>query len=90
MQLINDQWVEFSKNVIPEDAPPVQREEMERAFYGGATIILSIMKDLSSNQIPHDEMTRIWKSLLDEAISFSKKQICEADYKLMENPIGHG
>lgn len=43
MNTIKDEWDRFEKSVINPDAPPVQRAEMRRAFYGGATAMLFMM-----------------------------------------------
>jgi hypothetical protein len=36
MKRLAEQWDSFCEAVMPEDAPPVQRQEMRRAFYAGA------------------------------------------------------
>jgi hypothetical protein len=34
--MIGEQWADYSAEVVPPDAPAVQREECKRAFYAGA------------------------------------------------------
>jgi hypothetical protein len=36
------QWELFSKMVIPANASPVQRQEMRRAFYAGAEVMMRV------------------------------------------------
>ena len=36
-----DQWMEFSKEFVPANAPPVQTQECRRAFYAGAAAFFS-------------------------------------------------
>ena len=36
----------YEKKVIPVDAGPVQRAESKQAFFGGASIILSVLADV--------------------------------------------
>jgi hypothetical protein len=39
---IRDAWLDFESKVIPADASPLQRIEMRRAFYAGATTVVMI------------------------------------------------
>lgn len=39
---IAEQWATFESLVMPKDAPPVQRQEMRRAFYSGAEAMLRL------------------------------------------------
>lgn len=39
---IAEQWAAFEALVMPKDAPPVQRQEMRRAFYSGAEAMLRL------------------------------------------------
>jgi hypothetical protein len=34
--VIGEAWASYQAQVVPADAPPVQREECKRAFYAGA------------------------------------------------------
>lgn len=42
MNTIAGRWAIFEKLVMPQDAPPVQRQEMRRAFYSGAQAMLHL------------------------------------------------
>ena len=39
---IRSQWDRFERDVMPDKAGPVQRQEMRRAFYAGASIMLKL------------------------------------------------
>lgn len=38
--LVAEQWDQFSRAIMPKDAPSDQRREMRRAFYAGAQAVL--------------------------------------------------
>ena len=42
MNTVQEQWASFSKMVVPKDAPPVQIQEMRRAFYSGVKAMIRI------------------------------------------------
>jgi hypothetical protein len=42
-----ENWKRFAEMVLPADAPDIQRSEMRKAFYAGATAILGIMEELT-------------------------------------------
>ena len=45
MSTIQQEWEDFKAAVMPKDAPPIQRQEMRRAFYAGARTMLSLHLD---------------------------------------------
>lgn len=40
---IDEEWDNFVKQVLPKNVSKVQREEMRRAFYGGAVSLFSLI-----------------------------------------------
>jgi hypothetical protein len=46
MKLIETQWGEFRRKVIPKDAGDVQLIEMRRAFYAGAWAYYSLVMNV--------------------------------------------
>jgi hypothetical protein len=42
---IRREWESFERDVVPKDAPLVQRQEMRRAFYAGARGLFRIQLD---------------------------------------------
>lgn len=46
---IKELHANWAASVMPKDAPPVQRQEMERAFYSGAFAFLTLqMADIAA------------------------------------------
>lgn len=45
---IEQEWKDFAAKVLPEDAPPIQRQEMRRAFFAGFQLSLVGLSDLSA------------------------------------------
>lgn len=43
MKTLFEEWQSFERAVVPVAAPPVQREEMRRAFYAGASVMLTLV-----------------------------------------------
>lgn len=67
MRTLASEWVEFSKG-IPSDASKDQLEDMQTAFYGGATSLLDlILTQLTPGSEPEQEdldmMTRLHEEL---------------------------
>lgn len=58
-QTVDEQWQDFLEVVIPNDAPPIQRQEMKRAFYAGATAMLDLVCVVSEDEeeIAHQKMS---------------------------------
>lgn len=43
MNTLQSQWQSYADNVLPKDAPTVQRIETRRAFYAGAGAFFGLM-----------------------------------------------
>jgi hypothetical protein len=51
--LVLEQWNEFVRTTLRPDAPAIQKQEMRRAFYAGAHMILfRVMAELSDGDAP--------------------------------------
>lgn len=90
MNIIKKNWQQFCKAVVPAGAGYIQLEETERAFYAGATAILSVIYQLGDEESSPEKSIEILEALNKEAREFAKIQNEAAQKKLMENPIGHG
>ena len=42
---IFERWQAYDRDIVPRDAPPIQREECRRAFYAGALACLHSVYD---------------------------------------------
>jgi hypothetical protein len=70
--IIGGAWQSFREMCIHKDAPAVQVEEMRKAFYGGATSILSTMLAVGESDISDVNAMRIMTSLHEEVQAFAK------------------
>ena len=43
LKTILEMWEEFERETRPKNAPPIQTQEMRRAFYGGGGHILALL-----------------------------------------------
>lgn len=74
-------WLEFETRLLdPVDAPPEQRAEMKKAFYGGALAMQHLMGKMGD--IPEDEAIELMHQREDEGRSFvSSLILAEASVK---------
>lgn len=71
MKTIQSGFESFNRDVIPAQAPAVQRREMRLAFYAGATHILQTMISLGEPNISEDAGVVILEDLRIEAVAFA-------------------
>jgi hypothetical protein len=70
---IAEQWDDFSLRVGLYNVSPIQRQEMRRAFYGGAASILSsLVMGLDEDHEPTEEDMEYISSLHQEMSQFGK------------------
>jgi len=70
--LMAEQWDQFARAVIPAGAPPVQRQEMRRAFYAGAQAILfRVIAAFAPEEEPTPEDLQIMADLERELSDFA-------------------
>jgi hypothetical protein len=68
-----DEWFEFARQCIPEQAPEVQRVEMRRAFYAGAAVLFSLVTGgLDADKEPTDLDVAYLESLNQELKLYSQ------------------
>ena len=69
--IIEDGWKEYEADIIPADAPEVQRVESRRAFYAGAFVLFQGMLNNVSHGPGHsDADDRLMEGLKDELEHF--------------------
>lgn len=71
MNTIQAQWSTFEAMVVPKNAPPVQRQEMRRAFYAGAEAMMRIQWAIGDESISEDAGVAILEGCRDEAQRFA-------------------
>jgi hypothetical protein len=70
--LVGEQWDQFCRAVMPENAPLAQRREMRRAFYAGAQCILFSMIDkLAPGNDPTDADLAMMSGIQRELSDFA-------------------
>lgn len=73
MNTIAEQWALFSAAVMPKDAPPVQRQEMRRAFYAGAEAALRMQFAIGDKAVSEDAGVAIIEGWHDECRRFAQQ-----------------
>lgn len=72
MRTVQAEWEEFERRVMPRGAPPVQRNEMRRAFFAGAYGMLSMSAALGNADVPEDDAVASlegWKNEIEAFFS---------------------
>ena len=73
MNTIADQWAAFEVLVMPKDAPPVQRQEMRRAFYAGAEAMLRLQHAATEPGISENAGVMMLEGWHDECRRFAQQ-----------------
>lgn len=63
-------WSTFERNVIPPQAQAGQRSDMRMAFYGGATVVLTILTMLTETNMPEEEAAKVLGAVEAELKAF--------------------
>jgi hypothetical protein len=73
VNMIADGWGRFEKLVLDSNAPPIQRQEMRRAFYAGVHLALMIARDLIGDPEVSEEVgIAALNSMHDEIQAFNR------------------
>ena len=72
---IQAEWDSFSSQVIPNEAPETQKEEMKLAFYAGVHAILSIMANMEQANFSEEAGGAVLNSLFEETDAFIRSTI---------------
>lgn len=71
--LMAEQWDQFSRSVLPPDAPQDQRREMRRAFYAGAQgVLFRVIEKFAPESEPTEEDLQIMQDVHEELQEFAK------------------
>jgi hypothetical protein len=74
---IGEQWASYLAEVVPADAPDVQREECKRAFYSGASAMLTCVfaaTDHAEEDMCQAAIGALERELLDYIRLFGKRE----------------
>jgi len=72
MNTIAEQWAAFEVLVMPKDAPPVQRQEMRRAFYSGAEAMLRLQYAVGDMDVSENAGVMMLEGWHDECRRFAQ------------------
>ncbi len=67
-------WAVFRHTVIPKDAPRIQVEEMEKAYYGGFTECFKVMTDYAAG-LPERKAARLFDAIMKEGNAWVDKML---------------
>ena len=73
MNTVQEQWQIFEALVVPKNAPPVQRQEMRRAFYAGAEAMMRIQWNIGDSSVSEDAGIQILEGCRDELKRFAQQ-----------------
>lgn len=71
-------WAMFRALSIPANAPDAQVKEMRTAFYLGATAVVSMTTEISSDNVSQEQGVAFLDALHKEAHEFSAQLVAEA------------
>jgi hypothetical protein len=71
-QKLETEWQDYSKTAIPINAPAIQRQEMRRAFYAGASAMFSLMTSIDDS-MSDEEGAKVVEALQQECIDFMNR-----------------
>lgn len=71
-------WAMFRALSIPANAPEDQVKEMRTAFYLGATAVIAMTVEISSDQVTDEQGMEFLDALHREAHEFSAQLVTEA------------
>jgi hypothetical protein len=69
--LIMQEWRKFSLAVMPKGASAVQVQEMRRAFFGGAAVMLRLITEIGAPGVAEENGVAILDGCLEECRDFS-------------------
>lgn len=73
-QLVAEQWDQFARSVLTEGTPPVQRQEMRRAFYAGAQgVLFKVIAAFAPESEPTAADVQIMEDVHNELQEFAKQ-----------------
>lgn len=86
VKTIQEEWEEFARRLYPDGMSNEQARQLQRAFFGGATVTLCQMGE-AAERLPEEEAAAHLGSLLKECHAFAARSSVEA-YLKGERPTG--
>lgn len=75
LESVDSMWKSFAKAVLPRDASSVQRQEMRRAFYGGAWAMLCEFRKIGEDAVSEKQGVAHMERLKTELEVFSVRML---------------
>lgn len=75
---IAQSWAMFRALSLPASTPDVQVNEMRKAFYFGATAIIAMTAEISSDRVSEQQGMELLSALHNEAREFSAQIVADA------------
>lgn len=72
MNTVLTKWESFAAAVLPKDVHPVQVQEMRRSFYAGARAMLSLVQQVSPDEVSEDAGVVMLELLTMELDAFNE------------------
>lgn len=72
MKTVAQEWDKFVVLVLPTNAPPIQRQEMRRAFYAGVQSALALSWDIGGDDVTEDQGIAQLEAWHQECQAFGK------------------
>lgn len=70
MRSIQEQWDDFSKNIIPRGAGEIQRDECKKSFYAGALTMIEAMGEIATAGLSEQAEEATINGLQSEIVDF--------------------
>jgi len=74
MRSINDFWIDYQKQVLSKEAPPIQVSETRRAFHSGFFVMLLICMRLGDKDVTENQGVFYLEKLRKEMEQFVKEE----------------
>ncbi|MFN6538113.1 MAG: hypothetical protein RM021_017445 [Nostoc sp. EkiNYC01] len=69
---LEGEWLDYSNQAIAINAPAIQRKEMRRAFYAGASAMFNLLTSIDDS-ISEEEGAKVIDALQKECIDFMNR-----------------
>lgn len=65
--ILRNSWLDFERMILdPINASTIQRQEMRRAFYAGAQVVMATNERIGQDYMPEDRGVEIMAGLYEE------------------------
>ncbi len=77
MNTIQSEWADYNEQVMPDNAPEIQRTEMKKAFYAGAHSVMCVLRALGESEISDEAAGIAFSELNEECVDFLKEVLAK-------------